>query len=236
MKLKLGTYKNAFASGGNRHCFIYKKNKTPEEFRCIKIIRPERTPKIRRKKQKFIKKFLPLKNFDENLQEYNTYKLIKKHIGDAAFQLIPQCYGYRDTDLTTGLSFELISDYDNKISQSLKQYLWLNGVTPPLQLALDKFKQNWHKLGMPSKNLLLHNMVVQKFSENDYRIVVIDGLGWPNAMFYAYYLPFIARKKAKRKADKIDYFITELLQKKSEGGNWGYHGWIEEQQRIINDN
>lgn len=231
MTLFLNSYDKAFSRGGNRYCFIEAMD--DQTFRCIKLIRPDRTPEIRRNKQNVLKRLKPLNSFNENYQEQKVYQLIDKHIGEAAYQLIPRCYGLINTDLGIGLSFELITDYDQKISQSLKQYIWENNISAPLEIAINTFKQQWQQLGMPSRNLLLHNMVVQKITENNYRIVVIDGLGWPTTMFYAYFLPRIARKKSLRKVSKLDDSIKKLIEKRDNGGEWGYHGWLEEKQRII---
>jgi hypothetical protein len=50
---------------------------------------------------------------------------------------------------------------------------------------------------------------------------------------FAYYFQFIARYKAKRKANRLPLAIHQLLAKKVAGGDWGLRGWMESEQRNI---
>jgi hypothetical protein len=221
--------KDAFSSGGNRLCFVDPNN----DSRCIKIARPERAPEIKRAAKSFPGNMRSLAYFDENVSDMSVYKRIQQSVGDDAYALIPKCYGFVDTNLGLGLSFEMIKDCDKQISMTLKQYVWQYGLTVELNTVLEHFMEQWQKMGMPSRNLLLHNIVVQQDDNAIQRLVVIDGLGWPDVVPFAYYFKFIARYKAKRKTKRLPLAIYQLLAKKEAGGDWGLRGWMESEQRNI---
>lgn len=225
--LDLGTVDNAFARGGNRLCFI-----DPRDSRhCIKVARQDRTPEIKKSLKKFPANLKPLRAFDDNDEEFRVYQHIERQIGDEAFQLIPRCYGFVESNFGRGLCSEIIKDSDSRISLTLKHYVWELGLTAELQDALDSFQQQWQSLGMPSRNLLLHNIVVQQVDAGIERLVVIDGLGWPDILPLGYYFRSIARRKATRKASRLGNMLDKLIATRNSGGDWGYHGWLTDKQR-----
>jgi len=227
--IELESVENAFAGGGNRLCFIDPR----DSGQCIKIAREDRTPELRRSQQSGWSRLKPLKNFDENTQEIETYKKIDQHIGPAAYALVPSCYGRVDTDLGPGICLELICDDDNQISMSLKQYLWQNGRTEQLDCTVAEFSSKWAALGMPSRNLLLHNIVVQQKNGSPHRLVVIDGLGWSGIAKIAYLISSFSQKQAKRKISRLSPAIDALLKTQANNGAWGYHGWLEQEKRKL---
>lgn len=220
----------AFASGGNRLCFTHPNDSS---F-CIKVARPDRLPQQKKASKGFPKNLKPLSFFDENLQEIKVYNRIDRWIGRSAYQLIPRHKGIVETNYGSGFISEIVTDTDGRISISLKQFVWQHGVTPALNKALTKFKQQWSELGMPSRNLLLHNIVVQQHGD-DLRLVVIDGLGWADVLPIAYWIPEIARRKALRKVNRLGPAINNLLDIKAKNKDKGQHGWIDESKREINN-
>lgn len=229
--IEFASLESAFSSGGNRLCFVDPTN----GLRCIKIARPERAPEKKRAEKSFPGNLRPLSYFDENISDISVYKRIEKSIGRKAYQLMPECYGPVDTNFGQGLAFELIKDTDGQISMTLKQYVWLYGLTEQLKPALNTFLTLWQSFGMPSRNLLLHNIVVQQDSNKSeptiIRLVVIDGLGWPDIVPLAYYIPSLARYKARRKTARLHNAIEGLIKKQAEGGAWGLRGWMDDEQR-----
>lgn len=228
--LDLGSPQQAFARGGNRLCFIDPQNPN----RCIKVLRPDRSPAIRRAEKSFPKNLKPLSAFDDNLEESRVIQAIDRTIGEPAYQLTSRCYGFVETNFGPGLRSELIRDEDRLISITLKQYLWQNGVTAELSNSLVTFCQKWQALGMPSRNLLLHNIVVQQGHETIKRLVVIDGIGWAGIIPLAYRIPSLARYKAARKVRSLHAAIEHLLHKQTHQLNYGYHGWITDDKRKLN--
>jgi hypothetical protein len=228
VSVNLDSIDNAFTRGGNRLCFFHPAN--PDI--CIKIIRPDRTPSIRKQQKKFPKNLRPLSSFNENLLELQEMRRIVLLIGDAAFDVVPRCHGMVKTDLGAGLCSEMIRDDDGKVSISLKQYLWQSGITEGLQQAITRFSQQWIQLGMPSRDLLLHNIVVQLSDHADVkRLVVIDGLGWSGLSRLCYFIKPLARYRARKKIQRLKQAVRQLLDTQKNKGNWGYHGWLDESQR-----
>ena len=224
--LTLPTADKAFAQGGNRLCFVY-----PEDRKyCIKVARSDRSPEQKKAEKSFPRNLKPVRFFDENRQELRVYKNIDRWIGDSAYTLIPRHLGIIDTNYGSGFITEIITDDDGLISISLKQYVWQFGITPALEEAISVFKDHWVSLGMPSRNLLLHNIVVQQ-SKDQLRLVVIDGLGWSDIFPIAYIFPSLARRKAARKASRLDATIEQLLETQKNKGDWGYHGWLEDEKK-----
>jgi len=235
--VKLHSVSNAFTQGGNRLCFSH-----PEDSsKCIKVVRPDRTPELRRKQKKFPKNLKPLSRFDENRNELLEVERIERVIGEEAFELIPRYFGMIATDLGEGLCSEMIRDYDGKVSISIKQYLWVNGFSESLEKAFGSFSISWAALGMPSRDLLLHNIVVQKVLDSQrnlviYRLVVIDGLGWSGLPLLTYALKPLAKYRAQKKIKKLEMAINKLISNKESGSDWGYHGWLNEEQRVSGNN
>jgi hypothetical protein len=219
---------DAFSSGGNRLVFV-----DPEDQnRCIKLARPERSPESKKLQKGWLGKFRTTAYFDENVSDMSVYRHIQRQIGDSALSMIPNCYGYVETNLGRGLAYELIRDETEKISLTLKQYVWENGCTEALKETINAFLKEWQKLGMPSRNLLLHNIVVQQNRlGNVTRLVVIDGLGWPDFLPLAYFFRPLARWKSKRKSARLISSIEQLLTKKQQNGDWGLRGWLDDEQR-----
>lgn len=188
-----------FAWGGNRLCYIHPKKKNL----CVKVRRPDFTLRDLRRKKGFPKNLRLLSSFDDNLEEYRVLSRFKKKYGDSAFQHITHCYGFEDTDLGKGLVSELVCDHDGEVSKNIKQYIWYEGVTESFQVAFEQFCEFWVTMGLPSRSLLIHNIMVQKSSATDVaRLVVVDGLGYAGIL-PEFLLPksFFIRKAERKVLD-----------------------------------
>lgn len=225
--LRLGGPQAAFARGGNRLVFVHPRH--PD--RCVKVQRPDRSPRLKRAARHFPRNLRPLRHFDDNWQERRVYRRLQRHLDPRYLQLVARLYGPVDTDLGPGLCSELIRDDDGAISRTLKQYLWLLGETPALRQVLADFRQHWQRLGIASRALLLHNLVVQCRQGIPQRIVVIDGLGWPQGLFLAWWYKPLARHRAGRRLRHLDRAIHDLLDKREQDLPYGEHGWLTEEQR-----
>ncbi len=211
--IDIGTIDDAFSSGGNRLCFVDSSN----QARCIKLALEHRSAEIKRAEKSFPNNLRSLAYFDENISDEKVYQRISSTIGDEAYTLIARCNGFVETNLGRGLSYEMIRDSDGDISMTLLHYVWQYGATDDLQVALDHFMFEWARLGMPSRNILLHNIVVQRTELRVSRLIVIDGLGWPDLIPLGYFCKYIARKKAKRKVARLPSVIQKLLDDKAAG-------------------
>lgn len=226
-ELQLGSESDAFSRGGNRLCFVDPR----DPRRCIKVLRPDRLPEHKRRQAGFPKQLKPLRSFDENYQEYRIYRRIERAVGEQAYSLVPRLYGWVSTNLGPGLCFDLVRDADGRIAITLKQYLWVNGNDRLLQEPLAAFRRRWQELGMPSRNLLTHNLVLQCDATGPQALWAIDGLGWPDLIPLAYHWPQLARHKAGRKLRGLDRAIEVILARRGKPEEFGYHGWLEDHQR-----
>ncbi len=218
-----------FANGGNRLCFIH-----PDDSRlCIKVARPGFSPAEKRSRKKFPKNLKPLRSFDDSQIEHDVLIDIQNNLGDAVLEFIPKSYGMIETDMGPGIVTNLVIDDEGKISVTLLQYLWEKGLTGPIQKSLDHFYQNWQSLVIPSRDLLLHNIVVEQKQNGECRLMVIDGLGWSDMIPLAKISKKLAYKKAGRKIRNMQQRIESLLEDKSSGRSWGIHGMIDPEKRNI---
>lgn len=220
MTLALST-EQAFAQGGNRLCFVH-----PDHAdRCIKVRRPDFTLEDLRRKKGFPKSLLPLSRFDDNREEFEVISdLVARH-GEAVYSLISRCYGFEETNLGPGLVLELVRDADGKISQTLKAQIWFEGYTPDCEAAVNRFCEQWRALQIPSRDLLLHNLLVQKDAAGKInRIVAIDGLGSPNIIPFHLLPNALRAAKVERKLTNLRQRIEQTQAKKTRGESPGFHG------------
>lgn len=214
MSLKLAGIE-PFAQGGNRQCFVHPENRNL----CVKVRRPDFSLADLRRKKGFPKSLRPLSSFDDNLEEYRVLEAFNKRYGVQAFKVISNCFGFEDTDLGKGLVSELIRDDDGAISLNIKQYIWEVGITESFQEVLEEFCAFWQKMSMPSRSLLIHNVVVQQGKNGKVgRLVVIDGLGYAGVI-PQFLLPkrFFQKKAARKILDlkqRIQLFVDECAQGK----------------------
>ncbi|MCD6582468.1 MAG: hypothetical protein J7K90_11770 [Desulfuromusa sp.] len=211
-----------FAQGGNRLCFVHPQN--PE--RCIKVRRPDFTLADRRRKKGFPKNLKPLSRFDDNLEEFQVMQVFEKRYSDPVFAHISRCYGFEETDMGKGLTSELIRDENGRISQTLKKYLWDHGLNDTITAAIRLFAEFWVNNSIPSRDLLLHNIVVQIFAEKIERLVVIDGLGSAGLISDRMMPRYFLHRKARRKVINLHQRIDQLLNQRGQGDFPGYHGLL----------
>ncbi len=216
-----------FAAGGNRWCYV----DPMDSARCIKVRRPDFSVEERRRSKGFPKNLKPLSSFDDNLDEFNVMASLERHYDDKIFAHISRCFGFVDTDMGKGLCSELIRDSGGEVSLSLKQYLWERGYGDDCRRAVDALCEHWLKYRVPSRDLILHNVVVQRDVSGAggsaiRRLVVIDGVG-SAGIIPGHFMPgFMQLKKAQRKVTNIHQRIDELLNDKAQGKGPGMHGFL----------
>lgn len=217
------TGEEPFARGGNRLCFIH-----PEHLeRCIKVRRPDFTLEDLRRKKGFPKNLRPLSSFDDSREEYEVMQNIDSRLGEAAYRVVSRCFGFEATDLGAGLVSELIRDGDGRISRTLKQHIWDNGYYSSLRMAVARFGNEWATLGVPSRDLLVHNIVVQCAADGDIaRLVVIDGLGSASAWPEHWRSRAMRQARSQRKVDNLNQRIDTLLAARANDEFPGTHGLL----------
>jgi hypothetical protein len=221
MMLRLAAEK-PFAQGGNRLCFVHPDN--PDL--CIKVRRPDFSLKDRRRKKGFPKNLRPLSSFDDNREEHQVMQQLKRHYGAVLYEHISHCCGFEETDLGKGLVSELVRDADGRISQTLKKYLWDHGLNSAIQTAIASFESYWLRESIPSRDLLLHNIVVQMDGDMPVRLVVIDGLGSSGFIPLLCLPRRLRNKKIVKKIANFHERIGFLIEQRGADEFPGYHGLL----------
>lgn len=200
--------KEPFASGGNRFCFRH-----PEHLdRCLKVIRPDRTPEIRRAEKKFPANLRPLSVYDENVMEVSMLRYLQNSYPAEISRHLPCSFGLVETDLGMAHETELICDSDGLISQTLEQYVWENGIDSTVEQAIQTFKENWTTQPPNTRDLIPHNFVVQ-LAEERVRLVLIDGFG-KRPLFSLPFANQLAKSRLKRRLKNFDYRIQLVTERK----------------------
>lgn len=211
-----------FARGGNRLCFVH-----PEDSSlCIKVRRPDFTLEDRRRKKGFPKNLRPLSSFDDNLEEFREMEKLSRYCGERAFRHISRCHGFIDTDLGKGLISELVRNFDGRIAITLKQYLWENGLTDQVMSVIEDFIVSWIAELIPSRDLLLHNIVVQLAGNGAVRLVVIDGLGAAGIIPFQLMPRWYRTRRVVKKIDNFRQRIEDILQQRGSSAFPGSHGLL----------
>lgn len=103
-------------------------------------------------------------------------RYLKKH--DKSFSHLPVYYGKINTNLGNGLVYERVLDYDNKESKSFKYYIANRLISYEIQReligGLGEYLKNNNILFIDND---LHNIFCKKISKDNYKLIIIDGLG-----------------------------------------------------------
>ena len=160
-----------FAEGGNRMCFVNPNNPN----RCLKVIHPGLLEEIKKNKS-WYKRFRSLESFDDNLREQEAYdqKALKKDDPDLWTHLA-KWHGMKETNIGMASETELITN-NGEIAETLETYLFRQGITEEIKLAIEEFQSWLEKHLILTKNLIPHNLVICQQNEKII-IKIIDGLG-----------------------------------------------------------
>lgn len=212
-----------FARGGNRLCFVHPQ----QPDRVVKVRRPDFSLEDRRRKKGFPKTLLPLSRFDDSAEEWRVMAALDRQFDAPLYRLVSHCFGFEDTDMGPGLVSELIRDANRKVSHTLKQYLWDQGYDDNARSAVARFCADWEALGVPSRDLLLHNLVAQRDAAGQIvRLVVIDGLGGTGLIPPRCWPTVLRLHKARRKTADLHRRIEVLLSQRGQDQFPGYHGQL----------
>ena len=205
-----------FASGGNRLCFRHPKNSES----CLKVIRPNRTPAIRRAEKRFPANLRPLSAYDENRVELVTLNYLHSNYPSQITRHLPRSFGLVKTDLGTAHETELICNSDGRISQTLEQYIWGNGMNSTVKQAIRIFKKDWSTKPPNTRDLIPHNFVIKLDAESAH-LILIDGFG-KRPKFRFPFADKLAKLRLKRRLKNFDYRV-QLITKRKLAGNGPMH-------------
>jgi hypothetical protein len=160
------------AEGTARRCFRH-----PDlSDCCIKVLHPEIRP-------------------TRVWRELRYYSGLQRRGAD--FTHLTRCRGLIDTNLGEGVMFDLVLDDDGRISKSLAYYLAQNDsrVNDWVVDEIERLRQDLYEQWIVFHDLNPDNILVQRISYMEYRLVVIDGVGDDHLIPLASYSPAYARRK-----------------------------------------
>lgn len=203
-----------FAAGGNRLCFV----DPADSSRCIKVRRPDFTLEDLKRRKGFPHTLFPASRLDESVKENRILEKCEARLGAAYSSVLAKNYGFVETDMGTGLCSELIRNDDGRISLSVMEYVWEKGKTDSLMTAVSNFEKAWPPLMIPSRDILLHNVVAQCGAHDQVqRLVLIDGLGYSGMIPFFFQPRGYRFRRAQRKLRKFRSLIDELIEIRRSG-------------------
>ena len=201
-----------FAAGGNRACYQHPDHKNI----CLKITHPY-LPKKLKNKAPWYKKLRNEKSFDDNAREEIAYKqraiILNK---EKIWAHLAKWYGFKQTSLGIASATELILN-DEIIADTLETYLFKHGKDKRIIDAIGDFEDWLMETLLLTKNILPHNLVVQKI-DNKLVLKIVDGLGCSSFLQLPKLNKFFARRYVKR---RIEYMRSRIEWDLSgRKGNW----------------
>lgn len=117
--------------------------------------------------------------------------------------LLTKYYGTVETNLGTGYVFELVRDFDGKLSETFLSLLLREKNSPKVFAALAMLRQKLSEEMIITYKIFPDNFLVQRISEKDFRIRIIDGIGMHVLIPLPYYSKTIAKYREKRVFDEF---------------------------------
>jgi hypothetical protein len=163
------------AEGTDRKCF---RHPTDEQC-CIKVLHPDTRP-------------------GRFWRELRYYRSLQRRGVD--FSHLTPYHGVVDTSLGRGAIFDLVLDDDARISRSLHHYLAQNDreFNAWVVEEIERLKQDLYDQWVVYHDLNPTNILVKRLGYDEYRLVVIDGIGHNHFVPLASYSARLARKKLVR--------------------------------------
>lgn len=163
------------AEGTDRKCFRY----PGRDDLCIKVLHPERRA-------------------GRFWREIRYFARLTRRRVD--FSHVAAYHGLVDTSLGRGAVFELVRDDDGQVSKSLDFYLRRDDPEFEAFAAreIENLKQDLYRQWIVFHDLNPTNILVRRLSYDEYRLIVIDGVGHNHFLPLASYSRRFARKKIVR--------------------------------------
>lgn len=203
--LKLRALK-PFAIGGTRRCYIHPND--PDL--CVKVLREDRTPEVRKGQTQGFKQHLPIRNFDDQWKEQCAYEALMPKASQVTWKHVPEYFGTVDTDMGLGIVTRVFRNHDGSFPLTL-EHLVPKGITDSLEQALQEFKAWLRQELFLSRHLLPHNIIVVETESSNYTLVIVDGIGNSEMIPISSWFDFFAKRKIERKIRYLDFRISELL-------------------------
>jgi hypothetical protein len=163
------------AEGTDRKCFRH----PTDDKRCIKVLHPDT-------------------GSGRFWRELRYYRCLQRR--GVAFRHLTPYRGLVDTNLGRGAVFDLVLDDDARISRSLHHYLLSSdpGFNAWVVEEMERLQQDLYDQWIVFHDLNPTNILVKRLGYDEYRMVVIDGIGHNHFVPLASYSARFARKKLVR--------------------------------------
>ncbi len=124
--------------------------------------------------------------------------------------IIPKYHGTKETNLGEGHVFDLVRDADGTVSPTFKSYI--TQFPEQVQLLRDKVYASLMRAAPVLYDITLENILLQTNAQAEKHIAVIDGFGEDTFIRINTMVPFLARKKIKRKFKKFDRQLAQFIE------------------------
>lgn len=144
------------------------------------------------------------KYFDFNYVDVMSAEILLKNESADTFKHLPRCYGYVETDLGPGVSWDMISNPDGTPCRSLRDYkvnpALINDMEKKrLWLALEEFF-SWQQNNLIMlRELAFINTLVQEEGEGKLKLYHIDAIGCADLIPLAKYSTLVRRLRIMNK-------------------------------------
>ena len=171
--------------GGSRNCYIHPEDKNL----CIKTIKKKSDQRSVDREVGYLKRMK---------KRGNSFRMIAKYDHSVM------------TSEGKGEVYELVRDYNGEISKDLKYYLNLKdeSINHKIIELVEDLRKYLKNEKIRFSDLCSHNVLLKKVDENEYEMVVIDGIGDNNQIPLLEYVYFLGIKRSIRKWEK---FRLELI-------------------------
>ena len=147
---------------------------------------------------------------DEDLERELAYRKIREKRGLKS-KLLTTYFGTVETNFGTGYVFEHVIDFDGSTSRTLAQLL-KNAVSdtrlvPVVTKVMCVFKAMWFEELISVSNVEPGNFMVQRYSETDFTVRIIDNIGSSAFIPLPYYFDCVAKFRTKKYWNR---FLSEL--------------------------
>ena len=147
---------------------------------------------------------------DEDLERELKYRKIREKRGLKS-KLLTTYFGMVETNFGTGYVFEHVIDFDGSTSRTLAQLL-KNAVVdtrlvPVVTKVMCNFKAMWFEELISVSNVEPGNFMVQRYSETDFTVRIIDNIGSSAFIPLPYYFDCVAKFRTKKYWNR---FLNEL--------------------------
>jgi len=200
------------ARGGKREIFSH----PGFSDRCIKVWLRGQEPETLYRKQHWSRKIRKrVSSFDENNNDRKVLERLDSLNPPSVWDHVPRYHGVVDTDRGPGVVVEKLCDFDGSLSKAFEDRLQEDGYTHDYERAVGEFGEFWLAHRVPSRELMVYNLVMQEPQPGQFKLYIVDGFGSRQ------FLPLDkvwkgSADRQRKKLRKLDQTIQHCLQKFSQ--------------------